>query len=476
MSFTPFTYDRHLKFLTDTLRVQLPEADLSTGSFWQIWAQGQARGLASVTSALNFTQRQILPDLARGLDLDHHGAVYDLPRLQPDRARGSVTGTAVAPYQPPTTPDLYLRDLSGKEYDIDDLDTFEVPFAGAFEVSVTAREAGATGNQVPDTPLTLVSDGAPVPAELDPEARVLKPGLAGGRDLETDPAMQARIVSTLSAGRLKDREEDYLAWALATPPVDDDGHRRSVSQVFVYQDPVAPNRVYILPLLSAPERIGPDGLAQSVFNTVESLIPVTVDPIVPRIVPIPVDVALRLKPTARARWDWYGYQRIVAGGSEPDRAIQLFVGTDADGVELKGVDGLRPGMRVLVNGEQRQIGNVDHQNQVLTLTEPLTTIPQADDVVYPGGMVTGPVQEAIRSLFDVTTPIHRVAMGQLDPVTVLESAVTDIAMEVADVHDVDDVEITGVVNTLLSTPAYQAGTLSYLAVPGEISVMPMSGA
>lgn len=484
MTFVPFTYDRHLKFLLDTLRVSLPQTDLSTGSFWQIWAQGQARGLAGVTAGLNHTMRQILPDQAVGLDLDHHASVYDLPRLPPTRTRGRVKGTALAPFQfvPGPYSGLHLVATGGRRYDIDDIDQFAVPFAGSFEISVTAREAGANAGQGEDIPLTFVCDppppagDPPIPAELDAEVRVLAPGLMGGRDLESDAALQARIVSTLSAGRLKDGPTDYSAWVLASPTFTDDGRRCVVTQVWVYRDQLATNRVYLLPLAAPPERIGPDGFAQTVFNAVESRLPVTVDPIVPTIRAAQIAVTLTVAPKTQGRWDWYGYKR-VDGFQPSDREIVLVKGTVTEdpGVELDGADGLRPGMRVLIGGEPREIGHVDHQNHKITLTRDLSTIPADHAKVYPAGPVTEPVQAAIRQLFSAVTPIHMAALGDLRPHEVLAAAITDAVMELPEVHDVRVENPQALFSAVpLDDPAFRRGTLAFLAIPGALTVVPWS--
>jgi Baseplate J-like protein len=477
MPFTPFTYERHLKFLLDTLRLSLPNVDLSPGSFWQIWAQGQSRGLAGVTAALTHGLRQVLPDRAVALDLDHHATVYDLPRLQPQRATGLITGTATQPIEL-DSPDweLHLEDPAGRVYDIDDIELFTVPFAGTFTLSVTARNPGADGNQVTDAPLLFKPDEA-VPAGLDPEARALSPGLTGGTDLETDPHLQARIVSTLSAGRLKDTAADYQRWALDTPTLKLDDESYKVAQVFVYQDSVVRNRVFLLPLTAPPDRIGPPGFCQAVFNAVERSIPVTVDPIVPVIRAEAIDVTLQLSPKSHARWDWNGKKEVVdpVPPAMSDRRIMLNHDDPSDPWAGKdGVNGLSAGKRVLINGEIREIGHVDHENHAITLTRGLSAIPDPQTTVYPGGPITELAQAAVRSLFRIVTPLHKTPVGHLSPQNVLASAITDTVMELEDVYDVEVENPEELIRPeLLDAPGYTQGTLAYLATPGRITVAPM---
>jgi hypothetical protein len=469
MSFTPFTYEKHLSFLVDTLRQKIPNADLSTGSFWQIWAQGQARGLAGVTSGLSHTLRQIQPDTAVGIDLDHHGHVYDVPRLLPAKSSGKVQAFTDQPQTPPSWPpgDLKLVDQAGRVYNPTLPAT--VPYAGSFEFEVEAELAGAVGNQATDTPMTFTPAGS-IPVGLAAEAWVLDPGLSGGRDLEKDVDLQERLVGQVSGASLMDRRSDYVSWVLGTDVFVIDGTSVDVAEVFVYRDAEAPNRVFVLPLSSPPDRIGPPGFLQRVFNAIESKVPLTVDHVVPLIREQHIDMTLHVEPRLHARWDWHGV-RTVDTGTVSDRVIKLKrASTGLD----QGVDGLEAGMRVLIKGQERAIGHVDHDSDSITLAGDLSEVPAVDTPVYPGGPVTAKVHEVISTLFEVVGPLHVAFLKHGSPSNALEAVITDALMELDAVNDVY-VQDPGdlIPAALLLDAPYVEGRLAYLPVPGEITVQAM---
>lgn len=491
MSFTPFTFEQHRKFITDTLRQKLPRADISPGSFWNIWVQAQARGLAGLTSALTHGKRQILPDNAVGLDLDHHGAVYNQPRLIPTRARGTVICIATGSISQTDGSEIYLEDSAHRKYRI--LDDLEVTFAGTFVLRVEAEFTGSAGNLAQDTTLTF---GENRPAELEEKARVLPPGFHGGWDLEADGDLQTRLMDTLSGRSLGDTREDYEKWTIydglrarPEPRVFTVGTEvLRIKEVFVYRDEEAQGRVYVLPLTDSAQRIGPDGFCQAVYDAVESQLPVTVDLVVPRIRSKRIGIKLYVEPKIGARWDWYGLKTVDRHNGS-DRTIKLrckesspdysdpFAGMD-------GVVGLLPGMRVLIQGEQRVIGHVDKTANTITLTEDLTHVPQSaaksDDGyglwtrVYPGGPIIEDVQQAVTGLFDVVGPLHKVIAPAGKTHSVLHSIITDAVMEVPEVFDTF-VEHTDLLDAdPLINPAYCTGMLAYLAAAGDITIAPMA--
>ncbi len=512
MAFTPFTFEQHQQFLLDTLRTKLPKADLSPGSFWQIWAQGQARGLAGITQALNTAERQILPDRATGIDLDHHAEMFDIPRLLPDKAVGKVRVTITSSLLDPAYPseptllsllkdNLVLKDIDGREYALLDEDQLVHAIPGLYEIDVEAGDAGADGNQVPDVELSfytktgdaLLSSDYP-DIGLEDVTWVVEPGITGGRDQESDAALSTRISEALSAGRFSDTVEDYKKWVL-----DHHWTRRAdraeeyglvldnVHNAWVYRDDVAPNRVYIMALNPPPNRIATDGFLQAVYNAIEEKSPVTVDPIVPMIREEGIDITVCVEPRAQARWDWVGVKMVAA--SSTDRKICLHRGVHPESIthgltgptlmDYDGADGLEPGMRVLIGGEERTIGHIDRDEagedpDILFLTEDLSVIPNQYAPVYPGGPVTEQVHDGIARLFETLGPLHKTLIGTDGEQNVLVSVVTDTVMEIADVHD-------AFVHTpeqmfrdgLLEADAYLLGLLAYLAVPGRISVVPM---
>lgn len=81
------------------------------------------------------------------------------------------------------------------------------------DVTVEAVEAGAAGNTVPGTVLTLES---PV-ADIDPETTVLGAGsdaIGGGADIESIPALLARLLLHLQTPPKAGGRGDYIKWAL----------------------------------------------------------------------------------------------------------------------------------------------------------------------------------------------------------------------------------------------------------------------
>ncbi|MCP4674758.1 MAG: hypothetical protein GY854_04435 [Deltaproteobacteria bacterium] len=512
MSFDPFTFEQHQQFLLDTLRTKLPRADLSAGSFWQIWAQGQARGLTGITQALNNIERQILPDRATGIDLDHHAQMYDIPRLLPDNAVGKVRVTvtdmsiSILDYT-----SLYLRDVDGRKYTLlDTAQLSEISLPGLYDIDVIADDPGADGNQVTDVEITFYwndgTDDHPTLSEYDPDtgleeiAWVVEPGLTGGRDQETDASLATRIAAALSAGRFSDTVEDYKKWVL-----DHHWTRRAdraeeyglvldnIHDAWVYRDETAPNRVYMMALDPPPDRIATGGFLQAIFNAVEEMSPVTVDPIVPMIREEGIDITVCVEPRSQARWDWVGVKMVrtpPAATVAADREIwlrrglhpnyDLAVGVDKNLLQYyDGADGLESGMRVLISGEERVIGHIDRdvdesgQDRIF-LTDDLSVVPSQYAAVYPGGPVTSQVHDAIARLFETLGPLHKTLVGTNGEQNVLVSVITDTLMEIADVHDVlvhtpEDMFRSG----LLEEDGYLLGLLAYLAVPGRVSVVPM---
>jgi len=90
-----------------------------------------------------------------------------------------------------------------------------IPGVGEVDITVTASEAGAIGNTLTGTELTLVAP----PAGVDSVAIVLgaagENGLTDGFDAEDAESVGARTLVKIQAGPIYGKENDYVIWATA---------------------------------------------------------------------------------------------------------------------------------------------------------------------------------------------------------------------------------------------------------------------
>lgn len=182
-----------------------------------------ARAVAGVSHALQghlaWAARQAVPsDFADPESVTSWAATFGVNRKQPTKASGTVTftgtnGTTVAAGTVIQTPSSvrYVTTAAG------------IVAGGSVDLDVEAEEYGADGNADAGIIFRLT---API-AGLNTASSALAADLTGGTDLEEIPSLLRRLIARLRGPSRGGSDQDYIAWAQATPGVD-------VGDVWVY--------------------------------------------------------------------------------------------------------------------------------------------------------------------------------------------------------------------------------------------------
>lgn len=165
---------------------------------------GVAHGLYGYVA---WAAKQILPFEAEADELDRHATFWlAIPRKAATPALGNLdlAGTN-GTIMPAGT--VWTRRSDGVEYTTDADVTI---VAGVATVALTAVEAGASGNAIAGTALTIAS---PI-AGINSNAVVSAGGLTLGADQETDEALRARVMARPKQPPHGGADFDYVTWAL----------------------------------------------------------------------------------------------------------------------------------------------------------------------------------------------------------------------------------------------------------------------
>lgn len=189
----------------------------------EVQARVQAAAWHTVNGFIEFLALEILPDTATAW-LERHGNWRKVFRKPPTQATGPATllATTGGVFPADTViPDGTRLQRSG----IGDYVTVgDTPAIGSsVVVQVRAVDAGAAGNAVAGTRLSLVSPIAGV------QSVVTAGELSGGADIEDIEAYRARIRDFDSKDVSGGNPDDYEGWVKETPGV-------NVSQVWVYRN------------------------------------------------------------------------------------------------------------------------------------------------------------------------------------------------------------------------------------------------
>jgi uncharacterized phage protein gp47/JayE len=150
--------------------------------------------------------KQILPFEAEAEELDRHANFWlDEPRKAAFPAKGNVTFSGTNGKEIPQGTVLIRAD--GIEFETD---AEAVISAGTATVAVTAVEAGAAGNTVEATALTVAS---PI-AGVNGNTAVAADGLTQGADIETDDELRIRVLARPKRPPHGGASFDYVNWAL----------------------------------------------------------------------------------------------------------------------------------------------------------------------------------------------------------------------------------------------------------------------
>ena len=103
-----------------------------------------------------------------------------------------------------------LQREDGEQYTVDG-PVFIV--AGQGTITVTAVNAGLSGNAEPETELTFLAPPAGIDADAQVFGAVGDPGIAGGLDVEAPESTVARAIQRIRAPNIAGAEGDYVTWA-----------------------------------------------------------------------------------------------------------------------------------------------------------------------------------------------------------------------------------------------------------------------
>ena len=165
----------------------LPDAALGADSDFNVRASSLAACVEGLYQHQSWAMRQVFPDTTDTDYLERHCALRGITRKPASAAAGTIlfNGTPAAAV-PISTQD---KTLDGQVYVTASADLIGV--GGTVSIAAQAATAGITGNQEDDKPATL--SAAPPGVQSDAVIETM----TGGVDIETDPAMLARLLDLL---------------------------------------------------------------------------------------------------------------------------------------------------------------------------------------------------------------------------------------------------------------------------------------
>lgn len=169
---------------------------------------GAAHGLYGY---IDYIGQQMTPATAEGAWLEHWASLWKYARKPAATAGGTITLSGTTGANVPSV--LYLQSSDGAMYATTAGGT--IGGVGTLDVPVVANESGAAGNAAAGTALTLVSPAA----GIDSSATVAAGGITGGRDIETDDELRARLIQRISNPAHGGAKADYELWALEVPGI-----------------------------------------------------------------------------------------------------------------------------------------------------------------------------------------------------------------------------------------------------------------
>jgi uncharacterized phage protein gp47/JayE len=204
----------------DDVGQHLPGADASQpNSVLRVIGDAQAALAHDNDQHLAWLARMMMPDTAEAEYAERWAGVW-LPqgRKPATAAYGVVTVTGASGATVPTGAELATTatDATGLRREVRYEVVTGVTLAGASgTVEVWALTPGAIGNLDEGASLAFVD----VPDDIDGQATVAAPGLAGGADIETDTDLVARTIARIQQPAHGGAAHDYEQWALEVPGV-----------------------------------------------------------------------------------------------------------------------------------------------------------------------------------------------------------------------------------------------------------------
>lgn len=208
---------------TDLL-TSLSEDEVLRRSDLEVQARVQAAAWHTVLGFIEFLALQMLPDTAIGEWLERHGAWREVLRKPATKATGPVTLLATTGGVFPADTIIPANTRLQRSGVGDYLVVSDTPAVGAsVAVTVRAADAGAAGNALAGTKLSMVSPIAGV------QSVATTGELSGGADIEDIEVYRARIRDFDRTPAHGGNPDDYVRWVKETPGV-------NVAKVWVYRN------------------------------------------------------------------------------------------------------------------------------------------------------------------------------------------------------------------------------------------------
>jgi uncharacterized phage protein gp47/JayE len=203
------TLDETRRLNRDSIAAALPGADATIpNSVLRVLSDGNAALARLALLYLDWIAKQVLPDTAESEWLDRHGAIWLGGRNVAAFASGTAAVTGLEDtILPQGTP---LASSAGLAFET----TAQVVVGTTpTPVAIRALDAGAGGNLVAGSPLTITV----AVSGVDATATVLE--LNGGVDTESDDSLRDRVLTHIRQPPHGGAATDYVGWARAVPGV-----------------------------------------------------------------------------------------------------------------------------------------------------------------------------------------------------------------------------------------------------------------
>ena len=277
MTFTTPDYAAIKTAILRDIANTLNGAMVGEDSDYAVRASGDAAAIEGLYQHQLWIARQIFPDLADSVELEHHATDHGVTRKPAAFASGVATfsGTAGSPIALGTE----VKTISGVAFVTTAADT--IGGGGTVTIAISAVNAGVAGNFAASTALTLTSAPSGVLSSA-----TISTATTGGADIETNASLLARLLFVLQNPPQGGSKDDYKRWALAVP---------GVGYAYIYGQRRAANSVDIV-ILDAAGALPGAGLIADVQAVIDVLRNVTADCLVfgPTAVPVAVTAALTL--------------------------------------------------------------------------------------------------------------------------------------------------------------------------------------
>jgi len=212
MPYEPPTVDEIRADALQAYRNLVPGADISEDSEIYARATVAAAVAAQICFGVRYVEDQIFPDSADSANLERHGGVFEIDRLEAVAASGGSLELS-------GTPGLVVAagltglHADGTEY----VSTSGVTLDGVTGLGLVDLDAvttGSVGNKTAGDELVIQTP----PAGLDSTA-TLDTDIEGGTDDELDEAYLGRVLLRMRAGNAGGTNADYVQWASAVDGV-----------------------------------------------------------------------------------------------------------------------------------------------------------------------------------------------------------------------------------------------------------------